>query len=113
MSDLPPVDTTVTLSLSPAEQWTLHHVLLDRIDQESTAGEPSRTDPPPLEVFHAFERLDAGRSTFTRSQLAAIEPVVARYHHSPEWEEDRARLEEILHLISDGTTDRHAPLSTD
>ena len=113
MSDFPPVDTTVTLSLSPEEQWTLHHVLLDRIDQEATSGEPSRTDPPPLEVFRAFERLDAGRTNFTRSELAAIEPIVARYHHAPEWEADRAQLEGLLHQITDRGSDRPAPLSTD
>ena len=113
MSDFPPVDTTVTLSLSPSERWTLHHVLLDRIEQESTSGEPSRTDPPPIEVFRAFDRVDAGRTTFTRSQVAAIEPVVAGYHHAPEWEADRARLEEILHQITDRASNPHAPLSTD
>ena len=113
MSPVPSDRTAVTLSLSSAEQWTLHHVLLDRIDLESTSGEPSRTDPPPLEVFRAFERLDVGRTTFTRSQLAAIEPILARYHHAPEWEADRAQLEGLLHQITDQTSGRHAPLSTD
>lgn len=97
-SNCPP---SVTLPLSPAEQWTLHHVLLDRINQELTVVEPSRVDPPPIEVFQAFETVDAGETIFTIPQLEALQPILAEYHRSPTWEFDRARLEQLLHYVAE------------
>ena len=91
----------VTLSLPPEEHWTLHHVLLDRITQESTADDPATVDPPPIEVFQAFETLDAGDTQFTIDQLEAIQAILADYHHSPTWwEVERSRLERLLHRVA-------------
>jgi hypothetical protein len=47
----------ITLSLPPEEHWTLHHVLLDRIDQETTVGDTAGVDPPPVEVSGPSRRL--------------------------------------------------------
>lgn len=91
----------VTLSLSAGEQWTLHHVLLDRIDAESTVAESDRVDPPPVEVFRAFETLDAGETTFTVAQLDAVQSILAEYHHSSTWwEVERPQIERLLHRVS-------------
>ena len=90
---------TVTLSPSLEEQWTLHHVLLDRIDRE--AEEPASVDSPPVEAYRAFERLDVGKTSFTVAQLEATRAILAEYHHDPEWERDRPRLERLLRRISD------------
>ena len=88
----------ITLSLPPEEQWTLHHVLLDRIDQETTVGDTTEVAPPPVEVFRAFETLDAGETSFTIAQLEAIQDVLAEYHHSPTWWEiERPQFEQLLH----------------
>jgi hypothetical protein len=113
MPEIPHHPHSVTLSLSPAEQWTLHHVLLDRIEQEAIATEPSETTPPPVEIFTAFETLNAGGTSFSIAQLEAIQPILAEYHHSPTWEFDRARIEQLLQHVTE-QIDQHQPaLSTD
>lgn len=95
-----PRTPVVTLRLDPEEHWTLHHVLLDRIDRETTAT-VGGTDPPPLEVFQAFETLDSGDTRFTVAQLEAICTVLAEYHHSPSWWEiERPRIEQLLHRVT-------------
>lgn len=92
----------MTLSLSPKEHWTLHHVLLDRIEQETTAAEPTGVEPPSVEVFQAFEMLDTGETNFTLSQLDAIRTVLTEYHHSTTWWElERAQIEHLLHQVTD------------
>lgn len=103
-----PYSATLSLSLSPAEQWTLHHVLLDRIEQEATAAEPSEATPPPVEVFTAFETLNSGGTGFTIAQLEAIQPILAEYHPSPTWEADRARIEQLLQRVTE-QIDQHQP----
>jgi hypothetical protein len=95
---LPP--PAATLSLTPEQHWTLHHVLLDRIDQESTEV-TADAGPPPLEVFQAFEMLDSGSSQFTLAQLEAIQDVLAEYQRSPTWwEVERSQIEGILHHVT-------------
>lgn len=91
---------SITLSVPPAEQWTLHHVLLDRIEREATAVEPTTVDPPPVEIFQAFETLDAGDTTFTIPQLDAMQTLLAEYHHATTWVLDRPQIEELLHRIT-------------
>ena len=58
-SDPPDQSRSVMLSLPPETAWTLHHVLLDRIEQEAAEAVPASVETPPIEVFRAFERLDA------------------------------------------------------
>jgi hypothetical protein len=103
----PPSDGSVTLSLSLEQQWTLHHVLLDRIEQEPTEEPSSDSDPPPVEIFRAFETLDAGDTSLTIAQLEAIQAVLVEYHHATTWWElERARIEQLLHRVST-QLDRH------
>jgi hypothetical protein len=93
---------SVTLSLAPADQWTLHHVLLHRIEEEATAVKASSVDPPSVEIFQAFEALDAGETSFTLVQLEAVQALLAEYHHSTTWwEVERARIEQLLHCVTD------------
>jgi hypothetical protein len=100
-SDLPDRTRSVTLSLSLEAQWTLHHVLLDRIDRERTAAGPTIDEPPPLEVFQAFETVDAGETRFTLAQLEAIQTVLVDYHHATTgWELERAQIEQLLHRVT-------------
>lgn len=101
MPDNPQPARTVTLSLPREKQWTLHHVLLDRIEQEAGTEDPARVDPPPVEVFQAFETLDAGDTTFTVAQLEAIQAELASYHHAPTWILERALLEQLLHHVTE------------
>lgn len=101
MPDAPPHPRLITLSLPPEEHWTLHHVLLDRIEREARAGDPTNVDPP-LEVFQAFETLDVGKAGFTIAQLEATQTILVEYHHSPTWWEiERSRLEHRLHQVAE------------
>lgn len=113
MPDIPYEPSLVTLSLSSKEHWTLHHVLLDRIELETTTAEPSHVDPPPVEVFRAFETLDAGATSFTLAQLEAIRPILAEYHHALAWERDRPQLEHLLHRVTDTLEKQQTTLTTD
>lgn len=92
----------VTLSLSAEEQWTLHHILLDHVDAESTVSDSARTDPPTVEAVRAFEALDAGETEFTIAQLEAVRSILAEYHHSSTWwAVERPRIERLLHRVSE------------
>lgn len=113
MLDSPHYTRSVTLSLPSAEQWTLHHVLHDWIEQEATAENSSGVDPPPVEVFQAFERLDAGDTSFTIAELEAIQPLPAAYHHSSTWERDRAQLEPLLQRVAEPIEQHHTVLPAD
>ena len=114
MSENPHHVNTVTLPLSSEERWTLHHVLLDRIEQESTAVEPSIVDPPPVEVFQAFEALDDGETSFTIEQLEAVQTTLAEYHHSTTWwETERSQLERLLNHVARPVERHHAAPASD
>ena len=91
---------SITLTFPPDEHWTLHHVLLHRIEQELIVDGATAADPPPLAIFHAFETLDAGKTRFTVAQLEAMQEILAEYHHSTWWEIERSRLERLLHRIT-------------
>ncbi|MCU4741289.1 hypothetical protein OB955_13625 [Halobacteria archaeon AArc-m2/3/4] len=94
---------SITLSVPPAEQWTLHHVLCHRIERASRGKVGIGGDPPPLELCEAFETLEAGDTRFTAVQLEAIQDVLAEYHHCTDWwEVDRTRIERLLHHVSSG-----------
>ncbi|WP_438267233.1 DUF7853 family protein [Haladaptatus pallidirubidus] len=99
---------SIALYLPLDAHWTLHHVLLHRIDRETTADDPV-VDPPPLEIFQAFETIDAGRITFSTSQLEAMQGVLAEYHHSTSWwESERSQLERLLHDIATKLDDQRS-----
>lgn len=90
-------------SLSPPleEHWTLHHVLLDRIEQEQTAANATDVDSPPLELFQAFDTLDDGDLQFTDAQLEAMRDVLAEYQRSTDWwEVERSSIEQLLERIT-------------
>jgi hypothetical protein len=104
----------VTLSLSPETAWTLHHVLLDRIEQEAAEASPSSVEAPPIEVFRAFETLDAGETSFTIAQLEAIQTVLMEYHHATSWWElERAGIEHLLQQVTNRLNQQRAPCSAD
>jgi hypothetical protein len=90
---------SIPLSLSREERWTFHHVLLHRIEREG-AEDPATTEPPPIELFRAFETLDSGEIRFTEPQLEAMLEVLAVYQRSPDWEVERAEIERLLHRVS-------------
>lgn len=90
MNDRPPAPTF--LSLSREARWTLHHALLTRLED----GED-----PPRELLAAFERIDAGETTFRAGELGRIRDVLADCHHATGWPElERSRLEDLLHRVT-------------
>lgn len=88
------------LPLSPPQQWTLHHILLDRIELERRS--PATVEPPPLPVFTAFEKIESGDSWFMpdelRSMRAELRWYLRRNVHGPP---DRATVERLIDLITD------------
>lgn len=89
---------TATLSLSRAEQWTLHHVLVDRLTEARS---------PSTALVEAFSTLDAGGTTFTRPQLERLQALVATYHHRTSWwEVERPQMEAVLDRVSTALEDR-------
>jgi len=113
-SDRPDRSHSVTLSLSHEAQWTLHHILLHRIDWETTETAPMFDEPPSIEVFRVFETLDAGKTSFTLAQLKAIQTVLGEYHHATTWWElERARIEQLLHRVTNCLDQKRPPCSAD
>ncbi|MDQ2052793.1 hypothetical protein RBH26_20340 [Natronolimnohabitans sp. A-GB9] len=101
---------SLALSFAPDELWTLHHVLLHRIDAEHRATDETTVDPPPLEVYTAFDTLENGETHFTVAELEAIRDVISQYHHRTDWWEiERDRLEQVLETITQ-TLERQASL---
>ncbi|WP_265110615.1 hypothetical protein [Halosolutus halophilus] len=94
-----PSAPSVALSLTRDEEWTLHHVLLDRIEAELTAA-TTDIDPPPLAVYTAFDTLDAGTTRFTDAELEAMRDVLGEYHHRTDWCVERDRLEQLLRTLT-------------
>jgi hypothetical protein len=95
-------------------QRTLYHVLFDRFEQEATAAKTTRIDPPPIEVFLAFERLDAGNTSFTIAKLRAIQTVLIEFHHtSTWWELERTQIEQLLQQVTSRLDQQRAPCSAD
>lgn len=104
----------VTLPLTREEEWTLHHVLLDQIVQESIAEETSCDDTPPAGVYQAFESLDTGETTFTIDQLRAVHKTLTEYLHTTETENiEYTRIEQIHHHISERLDDHNAAPSAE
>lgn len=92
---------TATLDASLEDQWTLHHVLLDRLEREAAAEGPSPLPPQLAEVARAFETLDAGDRHFTVPQLEAIRALLAEYLSSPAWEDDNESIERLHETVGD------------
>lgn len=95
-----------SLSLSLEDRWTLHHVLLHRIEREETASDATDVDSPPLEVFQAFDAVDDGTLRFTDTQLEAIQDVLAEYQRATDWWElERADVEGVLERVTTALED--------
>lgn len=97
----PTPDVPVKLPLSPAELWTVHHVLFHRIERAERF--PARTDPPTIEAVDALRKIEAGESWFTPRELRGIRAELQRYLDgaagSPT---DRVPVERVMYRI--GTT---------
>lgn len=101
-------DRPIPLTLSPEEQWTLHHVLLHRIEEGAAEGGGSGADPPPMPVLRAFETIDRGDLRFSVAELGAVRNVLAEYHHSTMWEVERPEIERLLDRITTALDERRS-----
>ena len=82
----------LTFSLSRDEAWTVHHVVLDRIEAEATATD---REPPSIDVFRVFEKLENGTAQFTRTELQALRFELDSYRAS-----DRSSDRDDDHLVA-------------
>lgn len=97
MSAQPP---RLPLRLSSAELWILHHVLLNRIELEERS--PSTADPPPLEVFQAFDKLEAGEHLFTPTELRRMRTELRQYIKRTDGPgQDRQAARRVIDRITD------------
>lgn len=98
----PSTPETVAVTLPRRLRWTLHHVLLDRIERANeNTHERSADVVPPMCVYRAFDRLDQGGTSFTFEELEAIQDVLASYQRSTDWwENERANIEALLATVS-------------
>lgn len=93
-----------TVSLSPTEQWTLHHLLLHQLEQAAT--ESGDTEEMSEVLLDAFETIDRGEQQFTHAELQAVQSVLAQYHHSTSWWElERSQIERVLHQVAEALPD--------
>ncbi len=100
---------TVTLTLQREDLWTLHHVLLERLEAEQTSPEPGAIDPPPLAVCRVFDTLEAGR---TRVRIADLETVTKVLRHDgacPPWCLDCDRLAALCNQLTELCEQHHHP----
>ncbi|WP_222916299.1 hypothetical protein [Natrinema sp. SYSU A 869] len=76
MSSSPPETETYEVTLSRDEQWVVHHVLANRLDEALDADER-----PPEWVLKAVETLETDGDTdrFTASQANRIYDALAAY----------------------------------
>ncbi|MHC3439444.1 DUF7853 family protein [Natrialbaceae archaeon A-gly3] len=85
-------NTREQVTFSREQQWVAHHVMLDRIELEAKA--PGETEPPPMEVFQVFEKLEAGEPRLTSSERRCLCRELRRYVegvNTPERDESVAR----------------------
>lgn len=57
-------------------------------------------------MFQAFERLDAGKTSFTIAQLEAMQTVLVEYQQTEVGESESTQLDRLLYQISD-TLNQH------
>lgn len=89
-----------TLWLPFEHQWTLHHLLLDRI-QGGTEGGRQTEGPHQVDVYEAFEILDGGDLRFTVDQVEAMQRVLRTSRHSvTSGQGQRDRIDQLLDRLS-------------
>lgn len=83
------------LTLSREEQWVVHHVMLDRIELETEAS--TDTDPPPLSVYHIFEKVDSGIFQFSQRERQCLENELSQYAEAGDTpDRDKSTTDQIL-----------------
>lgn len=88
----------VTLNLSREEQWVIHHVMLDRMELEAQA--PTDTDPPPLEVYRVFEKLETSIHWFSQREGKCLRTELSQYDEAIDTpDHDKPITEQILNQL--------------
>lgn len=83
-----PTGTTV-VELSRAEQWVVHHVLLDAIGLADGDVHESAADDAPEPSLAAIEKLEEGTYQFTTAELALIQRVCGEHARATDAVADR------------------------
>lgn len=79
-----PTSTTV-LDLSRAEQWVLHHVMLEAVAADG--GDEAGREPGP--ALRVLEKLEAGAFAFTLAELECVRGACGRHARTTEAAADR------------------------
>lgn len=74
------------LELSPAEQWVLHHLMLDRVDRAR-----EQYDSPPWWAVDVVEKLERGELSFSTFEAWRLRQDLRRYiEEAPDRDADEA-----------------------
>lgn len=77
--------TVTTIDLSRAEQWVLHHVMLDTIETRNDHAGGGSLDP----AIRVLEKLETGEFAFTRTELECIRRSCRTHAQTTEAAADR------------------------
>ena len=95
---------TAVVQLSRAEQWVLHHVLLDAVGPDGNA--PADQDEEARPSLDVLEKLEDGTFEFTRAELELIRRSCGAHARNTEAAADRnlatAVAERIEAALEDG-----------
>lgn len=95
----------LALALSREEQWLLHHVMVDRMELEARSPE---ADPPSVDVYRIFDKLEAGTHWFTRRECRRLRDELEGYVGARDTpERDRPTARAILDRLRED--DPHPP----
>lgn len=95
----------VSIELSRAEQWVVHHVLLDSVGLARTGAE----DPPEC-VLDILEKLESGDHAFTPFELDHIRYACDVYIHAPATpERDRGIATAVVDRVDDALGEGDVP----
>lgn len=97
---------TAAIELSRAEQWVLHHVLLDAIGL-ADGRRRARSDLEAEPYLDAIEKLEAGRFEFTVAELERIRRACDAHARTTELAADRNLAAAVANRASATVEGRH------
>lgn len=90
------------VELSSAEQWVVHHVLLDALGlADGERSDPENRDPPPEPAIRALEKLEDGAFEFTLAELAVLRRACSDHARNTNAVADRNLASAVAERIDD------------
>lgn len=101
-----PSGSTV-VELSRAEQWVVHHVLLDSIGlADGEPGRPSDGTDRPQRTLDVLEKLESGSFEFTADELSLLKRACGDHARTTRATADRNLASSVADRIDSALTER-------